>query len=161
MPAVTDEPPPPSQATPPPHATAPAGGTMHEPELTSVEADHGATLPAPRSRLKGGLPPRTLRRVCDYVDAHLGESLDNMMLAAIAGLSMSHFVRAFKQSEGLTPHRYVIRRRVERAKKLLAGTDLRLAEIAGMAGFADQSHCARCFREHAGMRPRDYRWSMR
>jgi transcriptional regulator GlxA family with amidase domain len=152
------------KATKGPCATPRAAGRVstarRNPTLAPFEAD-SVVLPALPARLKGGLPPRALRRVRDHIDAHLGERLDNATLAAVAALSSSHFVRAFKQSVGVTPHHYVVRRRVERVKEILADTDLRLAEIAMAVGFADQSHCARCFRTHVGMRPRDYRWSMR
>src|SRR5712671_1372394 len=143
------------------HASALTGGIRRAQRFSSVKADSRAALLEPSPHIRGGLSPRALRRVHDYVDAHLGEKFSNAMLAAIAGVSTSHFVRAFKQSEGLSPRRYVIRRRVERTKELLAGTNLRLAEIAMTAGFADQSHCARCFREQVGVGPRDYRWSTR
>jgi AraC-like DNA-binding protein len=83
------------------------------------------------------------------------------MLAGVAGLSPFYFARAFKKSEGVTPHDYLIRCRVERTMELLAGTDLALSEIAIAAGFSDQSHCARRFREHVGVCPHDYRWSTR
>jgi len=143
------------------HASALPGGTRRARRFSPIKADSSAALLQPSPHIRGGLSPRALRRVHDYVDAHLGEKFSNAMLAAIAGVSTSHFVRAFKQSEGLSPRRYVIRRRVERTKELLAGTNLRLAAIARTAGFADQSHCARCFREHVGVGPRDYRRSTR
>jgi len=144
------------------HATtAPIGSVAAAGRLASVNPDTGAALLKSPARIRGGLRPRTLRRVCDYIEAHLEENISNPMLAAIAGLSIFHFVRAFKQSKGSSPHEYVIRRRVERSMELLAGTDLPLAEIAAAAGFSDQSHLARRFREHAGVSPRDYRWSMR
>ena len=111
--------------------------------------------------LRGGLPPRALRRVREYVEAHLDETISVQALADIAGLSMFHFARAFKQSEGLTPHEYLVQCRVRHAKDLLASTDLPLSEIALASGFADQSHCARRFREHVGTSPSNYRWSMR
>jgi AraC-like DNA-binding protein len=115
--------------------------------------------PVPRSR--GGLPPRALRRVREYIEAHLDERISIDSLAGIADLSMFHFARAFKQSEGVTPHDYLVQRRIKRAMELLAGTDLPLSEIALAVGFTDQSHCARRFREYVGICPRDYRWSMR
>lgn len=114
-----------------------------------------------RPQLRGGLPPRAARRVRDYIDAHLDENVSIEVLAGVAGLSMFHFARAFKQSEGLTPHGYIVQRRVRRAQELLAGTDLPLSEIALAAGFSDQSHCSRRFREHVGVTPSTYRWSMR
>jgi transcriptional regulator GlxA family with amidase domain len=114
-----------------------------------------------RSRIRGGLPPRALRRVREFIEAHLEENISIQALASIAGLSMYHFARAFKQSEGMTPHEYLIQCRVQRAKDLLAETDLSLSEIALASGFSDQSHCARRFREHVGVTPSSYRWSTR
>src|SRR5262249_49948014 len=111
--------------------------------------------------MRGGLPPRALQRVRDYIEAHLAENLSLQALADTAGLSRYHFARAFKQSEGLTPHDYIVKCRVERAQKLLADSDMPLSEIALAVGFADQSHCARRFREHVGVTPSSYRWSMR
>jgi transcriptional regulator GlxA family with amidase domain len=110
---------------------------------------------------RGGLPPRASQRVREYIDAHLNKNISVQMLADIAGLSMYHFTRVFKQSEGVTPHLYLIQRRIKRAMELLSDTNLPLSEIAFLVGFSDQSHCARRFREHVGLSPRDYRRSMR
>jgi len=114
-----------------------------------------------RPQIRGGLPPRALRRVREFIETHLEQTISIQALAATAGLSMYHFARAFKQSEGMTPHDYLVQCRVRRARDLLADTDLPLSEIALAAGFADQSHCARRFREHVGVTPSSYRWSMR
>ncbi|MGY8663803.1 AraC family transcriptional regulator [Bradyrhizobium sp. UFLA05-109] len=110
--------------------------------------------------VRGGLPPRVVRRLREHIDANIEHRISVEALARLANLSVCYFVRAFKQSMGLTPHDYLIRRRVERTKELLSETDLSLSEIALAAGFADQSHCARRFRQHVGMSPRDYRWSV-
>src|SRR5262249_54935530 len=59
-----------------------------------------------RSRSRGGLPPRPRRSVREFIEAHLEENISIQALAATAGLSMYHFARAFKQSEGVTPHHY-------------------------------------------------------
>jgi len=99
--------------------------------------------------------------VREFIEAHLEQNISIQALAATAGLSMFHFARAFKQSEGMTPHDYLVQCRVRRARDLLAATDLPLSEIALAAGFADQSHCARRFREHVGVTPSSYRWSLR
>jgi AraC-like DNA-binding protein len=110
-----------------------------------------------RPQIRGGLPPRALRRVREFIEAHLERTISIQALATTAGLSMYHFARAFKQSEGMTPHDYLVQYRVRRACDLLAATDLPLSEIALAAGFADQSHCARWFRKHVGVTPRSYR----
>jgi len=99
--------------------------------------------------------------VCEFIEAHVAENISIQVLATIAGLSMYHFARAFKQSKGLTPHSYLVQCRVQRAQDLLAATDLPLSEVALASGFADQSHCARRFREHVGVTPGHYRWLMR
>jgi AraC-like DNA-binding protein len=110
---------------------------------------------------RGGLPPRVLRRVREYIAAHLQQTISIQMLADVAGLSMFHFARTFKQSEGVTPHRFLLQSRLRRVQELLANTELPLSEIAIAAGFSDQSHCARRFREFVGMTPRRFRWSTR
>jgi transcriptional regulator GlxA family with amidase domain len=120
------------------------------------------TAPPPLQMLaRGGLPPKALRRVREYVMAHLEENISVQSLAAIVGLSRYHFARAFKQSEGVTPHRFLLQCRVQRAQDMLAGTELPLSEIALAAGFSDQSHCSRRFRELVGLTPSKYRWSTR
>ena len=135
-------------------------------EWQPVSPERGVPSPgesaAPlRPQIRGGLPPRALRRVREFIEAHLEQTISIQALATTAGLSMYHFARAFKQSEGMTPHDYLVQCRVRRARDLLAATDLPLSEIALAAGFADQSHCARRFREHVGVTPSSYRWSMR
>jgi transcriptional regulator of acetoin/glycerol metabolism len=116
-------------------------------------------MPVPQAR--GGLPPGAMRRVREYVETHISESIDLAALAGIAGLSLYHFARAFKQSAGVTPHHYLVQRRVERAQEMLARTELSLSEIALAAGFSDQSHFARHFRQMLGMTPGQFRWSQR
>jgi transcriptional regulator of acetoin/glycerol metabolism/AraC-like DNA-binding protein len=116
---------------------------------------------APATQLHGGLSPGALRRVREYVETHLSESTDLATLAAVAGISMHHFARGFKQSAGITPHHYLTQKRVERAQDMLAQTDLSLSEIAFAVGFSDQSHMARQFRQFIGITPRQFRWSQR
>jgi transcriptional regulator of acetoin/glycerol metabolism/AraC-like DNA-binding protein len=116
-------------------------------------------LPAPQAH--GGLSAGTIRRVREYVDVHLGESINLGMLAAVAGLSVHHFAREFKQSAGVTPHHYLTQKRVERAQEMLARTDLSLSEVAYATGFSDQGHLARHFRHMLGTTPGAFRWSQR
>jgi transcriptional regulator GlxA family with amidase domain len=118
----------------------------------------GRTRPsASVARVRGGLLPGAIRRVREYIEAHLDEKISLQTLASVAGVSMFHFARAFKQSEGVTPHDYLIQCRVRRTMELLAGTDLPISEVAVSAGFSDQSHCVRRFRERVGVCPRVYR----
>ena len=98
-----------------------------------------------------------MRRVREYIEAHLHDSIELVELAAIAGLSIFHFARQFKQSAGVTPHYYVIQRRIERAQELLASTHLSLSEIAFATGFSDQSHLTRTFARVVGATPGAWR----
>jgi AraC family transcriptional regulator len=78
-------------------------------------------------------------------------------MASAARLSVYHFARQFKAATGLPPHKYVIMRRVERAKELLqTNTHLTLAEVAAHAGFSDQSHLSHHFKRHVGVTPGRY-----
>ena len=110
---------------------------------------------------RGGLPPGVLKRVHEYIEAHLEDRPSLEKLAATAGLSVFHFARAFKQSQGMTPHSYVLHRRVARAQELLSATDLSLSQIALVSGFADQSHFTRHFRQRVGVPPSSFRRSQR
>jgi AraC-like DNA-binding protein len=94
---------------------------------------------------RGGLAPRMLRTVREYIDTHLSSHIEVEVLANTAGLSTWHFSRAFKQSVGMAPHAYVVLRRLQKACELLTEPDLCLAEIALACGFADQSHLTRVF----------------
>ena len=116
---------------------------------------------APAPQIQGGLSRGALRRVGEYVEAHLSDSVDLATLAAVAGLSIHHFAREFKHSVGVTPHHYLVTKRVERARDMLARTELSLSEVALAVGFADQSHLARHFRQMLGTTPGQFRWSQR
>jgi AraC-like DNA-binding protein len=105
----------------------------------------------------GGLTPRTLRRVCDHIETHLAHPIGLEALATMIGLSRCYFARAFKHSIGMTPHHYLMQRRLEHAKRLLVETEISLAQIALESGFSDQSHFTRRFRDHVGSTPRAYR----
>lgn len=117
----------------------------------------GAALQQPR----GGLPPQVLRRVREYVDAHLGDDIEVERLAIVAGLSLHHFARAFKASVGIPPHRFMVERRIAVARNLLTSTDRSIPDIALAAGFSDQSHLSRHFRQSLGISPSAFRRSHR
>jgi len=110
--------------------------------------------------LKGGLPPRRLRRVLDYVDANLSSDprLDEM--ASVADLSTYHFARMFKESTGKSPHQYVLHRRIEAAKKRLHASRTPLSELSAELGFSHQSHFTNVFRRVVGETPGAYRRAM-
>ena len=108
---------------------------------------HGyAAQPAGGPVYRGGLSLHRLSRVKDYVEENLAGELHLARLAELAGASVRQFVRAFKQSTALTPHHYVLSRRVERAKELLAGSHLTVAQVASRCGFASQSRFTAAFR---------------
>ncbi|WP_221793047.1 AraC family transcriptional regulator [Aquisediminimonas sediminicola] len=86
-------------------------------------------------------------------------SLENM--AETAGVSPSHFCRVFRQAIGIPPHKYIMRKRLDRAKEMLSHTGLSLAAIAESVGFASQSHFTRAFRQYAATTPSDFRKKMR
>ena len=111
--------------------------------------------------LRGGLAPGALRRVTEYIDSHLSEDVALETLAAHAGLSTYHFARAFKQSAGMPPHRYLLQQRVNRAAELLKQTEQPLTAIAQSLGFADQSHFSRSFHWLVGIAPSEFRRSHR
>jgi len=110
-----------------------------------------AGLPMPRSAAR--LSATALRRAGEYVEEHLADDLSLAVLAGAVGLSPYHFARLFRASTGLSPHQYVIRRRVERARLLLASTDRSLASIAQDVGFASGSHLATHVKRLLGVPP--------
>ena len=111
-------------------------------------------LPLPTSK---GLSRERLQRVRDYVEAHLDEDLSLTVLADIACLSPYHFSRSLKQAVGVGPQRYVMQRRIERAKTLMRRSNQPLAWVAQEAGFADQSHLTSMFRREMGLTPGRFR----
>ena len=118
-------------------------------------------IPSGEARDRGGLSPRVMRRVCEYLDTHLDEHITLDSLSRIAGLSVHHFARAFRQSLGQPPHHYILRRRIERAEHMLKESDLPLSQIALAVGFSDHSHFARHFRRLVGVSPGMARWNLR
>jgi AraC family transcriptional regulator len=108
----------------------------------------------------GVLPQRKLQRVIEYIMENLEGSPTLEQMASIAHLSSHHFARQFKAATGLSPHQYVIARRVERAQHLLRKDDeLGLAEVAQRVGFYDQSHFSVHFKRIVGVTPRQFQIS--
>lgn len=120
---------------------------------------HHATTQPQLPAYEGGLPPRQLQRVLEYIDAHLDRKIELEALAKLLGMSQFHFSRLFKQSLGTSPYRYAIQQRVERAKQLLKHSDLTIIEIALDCGFSSHGHLSRQFRQVTGMTPKAFRKS--
>ena len=99
---------------------------------------------------------RAVRRVQEYIDAHLEHNVSLSALGRVAGLSPYHLVRVFRETTGLPPHAWHNQRRIQRARRLLSA-GVPIAEVALDAGFADQSHFSHRFRESVGTTPRRYR----
>lgn len=120
---------------------------------------HGEQLPARASSKERVTPLLTwrLRRVQEYVEASLGDPLRLEKLAALAGLSPYHFARSFKAATGITVHRYVQERRLERACEALRATDLPISQIAILHGFASHAHFTSFFRTRTGTTPARFR----
>lgn len=134
---------------------SPAGSLVGDALIVSLVA-HLCTGEAD-SRCREGLAPAVRERVLAYIQAHLDEAPTLAALAAVAGMSVRQFCRAFRGSTGCSPHQYVLRQRVEQAKALIARGAMPLAEVAQQLGFADQSQFTRTFRRLTGATPAAYR----
>jgi AraC family transcriptional regulator len=106
---------------------------------------------------KGTLDGRRLARVLAFIDAHLDGEVTLEELAREACLSRFHFARAFKAATGASPHRYILRRRLERAKSLLTTGRPSLAEVALACGFSSQAHFSTSFKQATGVSPKHFR----
>jgi AraC family transcriptional regulator len=115
----------------------------------------------PAAALVAALPSAKLRRVLDYVASHLDAPLTIRKLAELAEMDQFRFIRAFKQSTGLSPHRYVLEARIARAKDLLRDRALSITDIALQTGFATPSHFSVTFRRLANATPRSFRDGLR
>jgi transcriptional regulator GlxA family with amidase domain len=99
----------------------------------------------------------SLQKVIEYVETHFVDEIDAEGLAKLAGLSVPHFNRLFRQVLRLSPMEYVLSLRVQEAQRLLATTRMSLGEIAAATGFYDQSHFTKRFRKVTGVTPSEYR----
>jgi AraC family transcriptional regulator len=115
------------------------------------------SLPITRS----GLAPWQLRRAKEMMCSRLQQGVPLAELARAVNVSSGHFVRAFKQSTGQPPHRWLVEQRIEKAKQLLVNTSLSLAEIALACGFSDQSHFGRVFSRATDTSPGAWRRYLR
>lgn len=107
--------------------------------------------------VKGGLSARSLKRIEDFVRENLSHSISLGELSEIAGLSKRHFLRAFQESIGKTPYKYVLALRIDEAKRQLAESDASITDVALAAGFGHAQHFSTSFRNVTGETPSAYR----
>jgi AraC family transcriptional regulator len=141
-----------------------AGGRLYLEGLATLLTVHllrgySSSKPSPLPH-RGGLAPRQMRRVLDYIEAHPTDELGLVELATIAGLSSHHFGQAFKTSVGKTPHQFVMERRVQHAMRLLRNEERSIAQIAHATGFSSQNRLTENFRRVTGMTPGLFRRSL-
>lgn len=113
----------------------------------------GAARP---ERARPRMHPRTLRRVQEYIDAHLHEPIDLRTLAAVANVSHFHFTRMFRESAGMTAMMYLEQARMQHAMRLIGGGDLPIGRIASLVGYEDPSYFTKRFRLWFGKTPSAY-----
>ena len=136
------------------------GGRLFADSLASALAVRLVALQSPsRIAPARALPAWRLRHVIDYIDAHLDQDLTLAELAAVAGFSPSHFKALVRQATGTPVHRFVLERRVERARLHLLEGRLSVTEVALETGFAHPSHMARWMRRLLGLSPSQVRAS--
>jgi AraC family transcriptional regulator len=125
--------------------------------VTAIAARLLALRPSESVEDGRGLAPWRLRRVIDYMEAHLPDRVDLAQLAKLVGLSTSHFSRAFKASTGMAPYQWQLNARIQRAQMQLINTDASLEQVAEANGFADAVHFGRRFRQLIGAAPATWR----
>lgn len=106
---------------------------------------------------QGGLTARQVRRATEFLDTHLGADVDLQQVAETCELSVSHFARAFKQTFRKPPYRWLIERRIDKARDLMTNSRLSIVEIAIQCGFTDQSALNRSFKRIHGVTPGTWR----
>ena len=134
------------------------GGRLYGDAIANLMAVHlfnnyATTKPQIKS-YTDGLPSYKLKQVKEYIEANLEQSLSLDELAQVTNISAGYFSRLFKQSTGYTPHQYLIRRRVKRAKELLRHRQLSIADVAYQVGFANQGHLNYHFKRCTGITPK-------
>jgi AraC family transcriptional regulator len=122
------------------------------------ELRHAVDPNDPRLKpVRGGLTGHQLKRIKEFVDAHVSKEIGISELAGLIGLSQFHFIRAFKHSVGLSPYQYVLSERISVAKEMLSERDLPIADVALAVGFSGASQLNRVFRKLIGVTPTAFR----
>lgn len=128
-----------------------------EPASTARDAETIDGQRAYLDKFRGGLAPWQVRRVSTYIEEHLSETIHCEHLSDLLHLSLSHFMRTFRDSFGCPPHAYLMKRRMQRAQGLMLTTNTALGQIALECGLADQSHLSRLFQRFIGESPAAWR----
>jgi AraC family transcriptional regulator len=127
-------------------------------QAMAVTLVHGhAVRHRPVQIYRGGLGSARLRRIKELVHAKMEDDLSLEDMAQSVGLSTAHFARMFRKSTGETPHQFVLRQRLERAKAMLRAPDARVLDVAVACGFKTQQHFAQAFRDFWSITPTEYR----
>jgi AraC family transcriptional regulator len=126
--------------------------------LVALHLHRRVTLPR---AVKTPLAPWRLQRVVDYVESHLSDRISLSDLSKAAGLSRMHFAAQFRLATGVSPHSYIITRKVERAKQLLLDEAFSIVDIALLLGFSSQAHFTQVFKKALGDTPHRWRQNIR
>jgi AraC family transcriptional regulator len=113
------------------------------------------------AEFRSGFSAKQYKRVLDHIEINLERTIAVEELADVAGISLAHFSRLFKQTLGQSPHQFVLSFRVDKAKLQLADPIAPMIDVALGCGFADQAHFSRIFKQVAGVTPREYRTSLK
>ena len=111
----------------------------------------------PQIKYYGGLAPHKLKQAIEYINDHLDKRIKLDDVAQLLDLSSYYFCREFRNSVGVSPYRYIIDRRIEKAQELIKNTKLSLADVAYESGFSSQSQMTQHFRKSVGVTPKVYR----
>lgn len=142
---------------------APYGSLLVESYATTIVAQLFRRMNYMPRPSRGSLSPAVMNRLTETIDAELASDMSLSYLAGLAGVSVPHLCRAFKQTTGMPPHAFVHQRRLERASEHLRHTTRSMTEIALACGFSSSSHLSNAFRKAFGMTPGSYRrsWPIR
>ncbi|HEX7823063.1 MAG TPA: AraC family transcriptional regulator [Sphingobium sp.] len=130
-------------------------GWLHQTLAQLVRVQRGR--PVESLIRRGGLPPSRLRKLIEFIEENLTEAITIREMADIADVSERHLIRVFEQSTGVTPHRYVVSRRIARARRMLLESDERITDVALSCGYRSIQHFSSAFREETTFSPSAFR----
>jgi AraC family transcriptional regulator len=125
--------------------------------LTHLSMGRESEVVSGLMRSVGKGPAYQIHQVISYIRDHLAEDLNIDKLSSIAGISPLYFSEAFKRHQGVTPHKYILQKRIDWAKELLLNTELSIAAIAQETGFSSQGHLTTTFSRLLGKTPLEFR----